>query len=225
MGKFPDNACKYPRTPHLPWSPGATNDDRVLENTRHFLGKAVIVTEKMDGENTTLYKDYIHARSLDSPSHISQSLVRAIHAQIKHLIPPDLRICGENLYARHSIHYGNLPSTFMVFSIWEGDMCVSWKETEEWCRLLNLVTVPVIEAGIWDVDRVEQSCNDMSLLFNDPEGHEGFCIRRMMPYLLENHEMSTAKYVRENHVQTDEHWKKNWRDILEMRNQLKGETK
>ena len=52
---------KYPRTPHLPWSLGATNDDVKQRDLSHFVGKQVVVTEKMDGENTTLYNDYIHA--------------------------------------------------------------------------------------------------------------------------------------------------------------------
>lgn len=49
---------KYPRTYHLPWSPGATDDDRVLtdeELEANFSGRMVVATEKMDGENTTMY--------------------------------------------------------------------------------------------------------------------------------------------------------------------------
>lgn len=63
MKKFSDeNATKasrykYPRTPHLPWSPGATKDDVRCINTEIFTGKRVVITEKMDGENTTLYSD------------------------------------------------------------------------------------------------------------------------------------------------------------------------
>jgi len=46
---------KYPRTPHLPWSPGASSDDVRHLNIDHFKNKQVVVTEKMDGENTSLY--------------------------------------------------------------------------------------------------------------------------------------------------------------------------
>jgi hypothetical protein len=60
---------KYPRTYHLPNSPGRTDDDRVLHDTSCFQGKRVIITEKRDGENTSLYTDYVHARSVDSASH------------------------------------------------------------------------------------------------------------------------------------------------------------
>ena len=45
---------KYPRTYHVPWSPGTTSDDRLLKSVDQFVGKRVVVTEKMDGENTTM---------------------------------------------------------------------------------------------------------------------------------------------------------------------------
>ena len=52
---------KYPRTYHLSWS-NLLKDDRILDNEDHFKDKRVIVTLKKDGENTTMYNDYIHAR-------------------------------------------------------------------------------------------------------------------------------------------------------------------
>lgn len=42
---------KYPRTYHLPWSPGATDDDRIIKSADVFKDKEVVVTVKMDGEN------------------------------------------------------------------------------------------------------------------------------------------------------------------------------
>jgi hypothetical protein len=60
------NRLKYPRTPHLPWSPGIGDDDRILDDLSSLQGEPVIITVKMDGENTTLARDYIHARSTDS---------------------------------------------------------------------------------------------------------------------------------------------------------------
>ena len=52
---------KYPRTYHVPWSPGLQNDDRMMESTERWTGMEVVITEKVDGENTTLYND-VHAR-------------------------------------------------------------------------------------------------------------------------------------------------------------------
>ena len=109
---------KYPRTPHFPFSLGVTKDDKVLSSTNHFNNKLVVVTEKMDGENTTIYNDYYHARSLDSKHRDYHSYLLAnILPMIQYQIPNNYRICGEYLYAKHSIYYENLENYFLVFSI------------------------------------------------------------------------------------------------------------
>lgn len=191
---------KYPRTWHLPWSPGATSDDVILDSTSCFSGRRVIVTEKMDGENTTLYRDHLHARSLDSRHHPSRNWVKAMHGGIAHLIPQDWRVCGENLYARHSLEYDALPSYFLVFSIWnEENVCLSWDETVEWAELLGLKTVPVLHDGTYD----EVQLRGMKL---DPEQVEGYVVRLAQSFRYDEFRQSIAKWVRAGHVQTDEHW-------------------
>lgn len=112
---------------HLPWSRGYTDDDKILRNTDHFTGQEVVITEKMDGENTTMYPGFIHARSLDSKDHPSRHYVKTLHGGIKYLIPEGYRLCGENVYAKHSLLYSALPSYFMLFSVWnELNVCLSW---------------------------------------------------------------------------------------------------
>lgn len=98
----------YPRTPHLPWSPGASADDVRVGGLGGFVGREVVVTEKLDGENTTLYADGLHARSVDSAHHPSRAWLKALHGRIADRIPAGWRVCGENLYARHSIPYDTL---------------------------------------------------------------------------------------------------------------------
>ena len=45
---------KYPRTYHVPWSPGATSDDKKLPEQWFYAdgwaGSEIVITEKMDGE-------------------------------------------------------------------------------------------------------------------------------------------------------------------------------
>jgi hypothetical protein len=147
---------KYPRTLHLPWSEKRGDDDKVLNDVSMFENKSVVVTAKMDGENTTLYNDGTHARSIDSSNHPSRDWVKGLQGRIGYQIPEGMRICGENLYARHTVAYENLRDYFMVFSIWEGDKCLSWKETVEWCELLDLQTVPVIWEGTWDEKAIRE---------------------------------------------------------------------
>jgi hypothetical protein len=145
------NYYKYPRTSHLPWSPGVGSDDLVLPLLGAFSGKNVIVTEKMDGENTSLYRGHIHARSMDSRNHPSRNWLKRWHANMAHDIPEGWRICGENLYARHSIAYDDLLSYFYAFSIWDSEnTCLSWEGTQEWADILNLTLPEVIYQGIWD---------------------------------------------------------------------------
>ena len=191
---------KYPRTYHLPFSQGVTSDDKKLSSVAHFHGKEIVMTEKMDGENTTISRDYTHARSLDSVDHPSRHWLKGFWSTICYNIPEDWRICGENLYAEHSLGYNDLTSYFQVFSIWnEKNECLSWDETEEWCNLLGLTLVPVLWRGTFD----ENFLRNYKL---DTEKHEGYVIRLADSFNFEDFDTSVAKWVRENHVTTDEHW-------------------
>jgi ATP-dependent RNA circularization protein (DNA/RNA ligase family) len=200
---------KYPRTYHLPWSPGTTSDDRILKDVSHFVGKKVVVSEKLDGENTSFYKDHIHARSIDSGHHPSRNFVKKIHSEIQHEIPDGFRICGENVYAKHSIFYNNLNSYFYVFSIYnEKNTCLSWDETKEISFLLNLKTVPVLYEGIWDENKIKSLYTGVSVLGGEQEGYV-VRVAESFPYDEQDKGLNsffTAKYVREKHVQTSAHW-------------------
>ena len=198
---------KYPRTFHLPWSPGVTDDDRVMDDPDAvFGGHEVIVTEKMDGECSTLYRDYVHARSIEYSSHPSRDRLRALHASIAHDIPEGWRICGENLYAMHSIAYTELPAHFLVFSIWnEKNECLSWDETVLWAKLLGLCTVPVLARWTYTEKRVRMSDDEDESRLGGVR--EGYIIRLASSFHYRAFRRSVAKYVRKNHVQTDEHWK------------------
>ncbi len=70
------------------WSKFSTKDDKILTSISYFDKKQVVATEKMHGENTTLYQDYIHARSLDSRNHSSRNWIKNFWYQIKNEIPP-----------------------------------------------------------------------------------------------------------------------------------------
>jgi len=196
---------KYPRTPHFSWSPGAINDDRILEDDNIFEGKNIVVTEKMDGENTTLYSNYIHARSIDGRDHLSRSYVKRIHAQSKHLIQEGWRVCGENMYAKHSIHYKNLVSYFLAFSVWNNEnVCIDTTLFKHQCLVLNFDMVPIIYEGLWDKDKVINSFESYKKLVKNEV--EGFVVRVQESFHFDDFETSVAKYVRKGHVQTDEHW-------------------
>lgn len=191
---------KYPRTYHLPWSEGVTDDDKVIRNLDSFLGRRVVVTEKMDGENTTMYSDHIHARSLDSRNHPSRNWVKRFWGGVKGNIPEGWRVCGENLYAKHSLYYTDLPTYFMGFSIWDdSNVCLSWEETKEWFNLLDVTPVPVIYYGVFD----EALLRNLKLNWAQ---QEGYVVRLADRISYEDFSHKAAKFVRKNHVQTDKHW-------------------
>lgn len=200
---------KYPRTFHLPWSKGVTKDDKFAKELDHFIGKEVIITEKMDGENTSMYPDYgkmgLHARSINS-------LNEWWHEWCKNLqvsIVPEIegyRLCGENMTAIHSIEYDNLQSYFYLFSIWdmETNTCLAWDDMMEIANALELVTPKVLYRGVWDAKLFEQIFEDM-----DKEKMEGYTIRVVDSFHYDDFSKSLVKAVRDGHVQTDVHWRKN----------------
>ncbi len=184
------------------WSPGTTSDDRILTSHDHFKGQEVIVTEKMDGENTSIYRDFVHARSLDSNHHPSRCYVKQLQGTIGKDIPEGYRICGENMYAKHSIPYTNLEDFFLTFSVWREKFCTSWDETLEWCELLNIKHVPVLYEGIWD----EELIKGLYIPSLQSETMEGYVVRLRRGFQYENSAKSIAKFVRKSHVKTDSHW-------------------
>lgn len=193
---------KYPRTYHLPFSETITEDDKRLKDAKQFENQIVVITEKMDGENTTIYNDYYHARSLDSKhKEYHTYLLSNILPRIQYLIPNDMHICGEYLYAEHSIHYNDLKDYFLMFSIWNQDTCLSWKDTKEWAELLGLNMVSELYIGKYDEEKVKEIVRKIV-----ERGGEGIVVRNVESFKYEDFSKNVAKYVRKNHVQTDIHW-------------------
>lgn len=204
---------KYPKTPHLPWSPGTQSDDRKLTSVEHFDGKEVYITVKLDGENTTLYSDYVHARSIDSPTNFTRSWVQQFHSTIAHNIPHGWRIVGENVWAEHSIRYENLESYFYPFAVYDNNnYCLSYKDMLVFLRTVVFKDLPnkwrqpttpkVIYKNIFDCDCIEP-------IEIDSKTMEGYVLRTTEGFHYDDFHLHVAKYVRKGHVQTDEHWLKN----------------
>ena len=214
---------RYPHSPHLPWSPGYDEqEDLVLRPSalEGWKGREVVITEKMDGECTTLARDYMHARSPDFSPHPSRTRVRAEWGRVRNDIPIGWRVLLENVSARHSIGYTNLPSYFLVFSIWNEEWtALHWDDTLEWCGLWSLDTVPVIWRGTWDEGKCREIIGRLDL-----NRQEGIVVRPASKYRW--HQIADpvsgvlGKWVRRGHVTTEEHWMSRpveW-------NRLRGET-
>jgi hypothetical protein len=156
----------------------------------------------MDGENLTLHRDYYHARSIDSKFHPSRTWLQNFHAKMKHLIPPDWRICGENLYAKHSIPYENLESYFLGFSIWDDtNTALSWAETEFYLEEFEIPTVPVLYTGFFDIRIVKSIISSL-----DIDKQEGIVVRIAGEIPYSDFDRCVAKWARPKHVETETHW-------------------
>ena len=200
---------KYPRTYHFSFSPGVQNDDKMLPDVSVFHGKNIVVTEKLDGENTGMTSKTCHARSLDSRDHSSRHWVKALHGQIQRDIPEGWQIFGENMFAEHSIRYEDLTSFLYVFLIVdENKMCFSWEKTKEWAEMFGLQVVPELYTGFWDEDAVQACYTGESKYGQD---QEGYVVRNSDEFLLSEFQQNVAKCVRYNHVRTGEFWMKHWK--------------
>lgn len=203
---------KYPKTWHHPQSKiNPHGNDRVLSTLEHFIDKDVVVSIKMDGENTSCYRDKLHARSIDSGFHPSRTWMKAYHATFCNKIPDNWRLCGENVYAKHAIKYENLPTYFFVFGIYDDkNICLSWQDTLLMCKELGLMTVPTFYHGIWDEEKIINACPKRTMIDGVDCGDlEGYVVRISGGFNYDDFPNNCYKFVRPNHVQPgNDHWSK-----------------
>jgi hypothetical protein len=204
---------KYPRTYHLPYSPGATNDDKIAPNVDFLLNTPLVITEKCDGSNLCMDKNNIFARTHSGPpKHASFNMAKSIHASIKHELIDGLDYFGEYCYAKHSIEYTELPGYFLLFGIrtyidgngwWK-----SWQSVKSFAKSLNIPTVPELEKLTVSSEKelqkvIEKHMNEPSVCGGE---REGVVVRRVEAFSVREFSKATLKNVRKNHVQTSEHW-------------------
>ena len=204
----------YNRTFHLDFSPGASNDDRIADDCSNLIGKPIVITEKLDGENCGHTRLGVYARSHAEFTKSSWAKeVRQINERIKYDLPDGLFLFGENMEGIHSIEYGNLTSYFYTFGIRENGVWFSWKDVEEISFLLELPTVPVLFTGSFDsYKELKQKVEELIIQPSKLDGLiEGIVIRNADSFNDEYFSTNVLKWVRKGHVQTDEHWTKNWK--------------
>lgn len=206
---------KYPRTYHVPWSVMG-KDDRMLEDDSCFEGREVVATLKMDGENSTLYNDYTHARSINSGSHPTRDWLKGYWSQISYLIDENMRLCGENMYAVHSIKYEDLESYFYLFSIWIDMKCLSWDETKEYAGIIGCNVVPEFYRGIYDRKAIIKE-------FETNHSHnEGYVIRLADEFNYSDFRKSVAKFVKPEFRQAINNSHGHWISKKIEKNELKN---
>ncbi|WP_306210935.1 RNA ligase family protein [Actinoplanes sp. RD1] len=195
-------AVKYPRTFHLPDSPGATADDRIQQDLTWLDGE-LVVTEKLDGGNLTFTRDAMYGRSPDSGTQPWDTPAKALWAMTSYRIPDEWRVCGESMWARRSIPYADLPGVFIVFGIWdETDTLLGWDDTVDWAQRLELPVVPVLyRGGSLSEARAAWATR------HTPETSEGFVVRSAGRIPAAEFPLKLLKWVRPDHVRTDDSWR------------------
>ena len=206
---------KYPRTSHFPYSPGATNDDRIMS----FADLEVLVTygnlvftEKLDGSNVCLTSNEVFARShFGAPTHVSFNSLKKLHDQINYLIPEGMSIFGEWTYAVHSINYSMMTHPLNIFGVRDDSngQWWHWEEVEEIAKELRLPTVPVLLRGpVSNKDNLQEiieTLGSLSSIYGPLR--EGVVVRIEKGVSDDGERLQgVAKWVRANHVQTTDHW-------------------
>lgn len=192
---------KYGRTYHLQMSPGASGDDKIISSLNGLTVTDLVVTEKMDGENTTIYAGGTYARSPDSRYHPSRDWMKAFAAGVSPQLGREERIVGENLYARHSIAYESLPSYFMAFAWIVGDEVQAWDLTLARLNELGITPVPTLYRGPFIPGLFEELAVSIDTL-----SQEGFVVRVATSFREAEMPFRMAKFVRADHVRSEKHW-------------------
>lgn len=220
LGKMP--SPKYNRTFHMPWSPGATNDDKISKDLGSLIGNEIVITEKMDGSNTSLEYNGCFARTHSGPpTHVSFDALKAKHACIKQKIPEGVQLFGEWCFALHSIEYQELPGYFLMFNVRDigKQKWASWDEVTMWAEEVEVPTVPVLFKGT--ISYKEELQELVESFMNQPSNcgglREGVVARIVQEFSDESFDKCVLKCVRSNHVQTTEHWK----DLELIKNKLR----
>ena len=206
---------KYNRTYHLPFSPGATSDDKISKNVDSLLGVDIVINEKLDGENTGMADEGVYARSHAAFTTSPWSReVRQLHdIKVRGNLGENVFLFGENMEGIHSIEYTNLESYFYIFGVRDNNIWIPWQSVEEYSYLLDIPTVPVLFKGKVNTEKelkelVENLVSKPSKLGGEIEG---VVVRNAGMFHNDDFKDNVMKWVRKDHVTTDEHWTRNWK--------------
>lgn len=204
----------YPSTPHLPFSPGVNPDDTHMADCTALLQGEVVVTEKLDGGNCCVKGGQVYARTHAQPAtHESFSAVKDMVVSFLHELD-DIELFGENMFGVHSIEYDRLGSYFYIFGARRAGHWFSWDEVVSLAERLELPTAPLLFRGRFDSP--QQLLQHLVQWSNEPSAvgsvlPEGFVVRRTHAIPGDAFADNIAKYVRANHLQTGESWKRTWK--------------
>ncbi|KAI4760905.1 hypothetical protein E4T52_07039 [Aureobasidium sp. EXF-3400] len=218
---------KFPRTRHLFNIGSASRDDLILSSSdaAAFLQSSdhsttVIVEEKVDGANLGISFDSSGTIRVQNRSHYVNS---TSHAQFKKLEkwlndhyeslsnvldakgsqPSRWILYGEWLFAKHSIHYTNLPDLFLAFDLFDSEAgnFLSREALSERLEGTNIHQVRSVEIEKLD----EQSLIDI-VRSRESSYYEGIIEGVYLRRQKDGKTIDRAKIVRSDFIAGDEHW-------------------
>ena len=211
---MPPNGLKYPRTPYWPYSPTIGRGDTVHTNPERFIGRPVVVTEKLDGSNVLIHRGRVYGRSVTEESANKWlAMVKKHHAW--KVAEPGVYLYGEDIYGVHSIEYEAVreDETFHAFALRDanGDFR-SMVALERFATERSIPVVPVIFRGVFASVAemrvfLEREQAQRSVLGGE---REGMVVRIAGGFPSAEFARNVCKSVRQDHVQTDQHWTRNW---------------
>jgi RNA ligase len=171
MGASRDEFVKFPRTPHLFGSKG-TDDDKHMseaESVEFIADTSLIVEEKIDGTNVGIHFTPAGLLVLQCRGHL---ITQGMHPQydlfkqwtavkrgiIEERLEDRYILFGEWAYARHSVHYRQLPHYFFEFDIYDKAKG-AFLDLEQRMTLLDetgIETVPVLHQGALERKELEK---------------------------------------------------------------------
>lgn len=187
------------------------NDDRVCTAPERFIGREIVITNKMDGGNTCLHRGEVYARSTGQVATAAWfAQVRKYHAWKTY--HSELFFYGEDIAALHSIRYSTRrDETYFVFNILRDTIWLAWDDVVQIAAAHDLPVVGVEFRGVFTT--TAQLTKWLAEKINSPfhlGEREGFVIRTVDEFHTDQFSDNVCKYVRAGHVQTNEHWKMNW---------------
>lgn len=212
---------KFPRTYHLPYSPGKTSDDKahsVAHIETNFLGKLLYITEKLDGECQYWDNASYHLRSESSTGDYLRSRSKSKWASIAYKIPSHIGLYIEDISNEHSIRYVNKDNPFYLIAAFdkESKHLFSYEYLEQLACAYTLQVIPLLGkqfiSSYTDLEEsVVTTTSNSSTLGGDLEGVVLY--PKLDNVLISGWSDNTAKWVRKDHVKTTEHWITNLRKL------------
>ena len=210
---------RYPRTPYWPWSPSNPPVHRFCPSAERFVGREIVVTEKLDGACTALHNGNALTRDGSGNAAPWLQMARKHHAWKTSGL--DVVIYGEDLMAVHSITYEPIreSETLRAFAALRDGRFASWNELTALTDELSIPRAPLLFRGIM---RNIRQLHDLIMEAHERPSElggarEGVVVRTADSFPEDEFSLNVCKSVRRQHVRSETHWRRNWQraNILE----------